>query len=238
MIVAPHIFRQIEWQSRPADASLGRKPPLEVSPEALKAVYVVAVAVGVLAFAVVYESVDVAFCRNAGIALPGVGVDGGTALYPTVNEGQKRLCFDIRHDLGPYLAPAAEDAEDRGLAGAPAALAAERPLGLALVLPLAAYIGLIDLDGAAEDLRYVLGHGIACAFQGAQDAGALKAGLIGDGAGAQAAQKPPQNLDPFRPLQPKRGPTGVPFVFAGATPVPSPTDRIDFFERTPGTSFA
>ena len=78
MIVSPHIFSQIKRQSYSTDTTFSSKPSFKVSPESLKAIYMIALFIAILAFAMFYQTMDITFRSNASVTFPSIRTNGRT----------------------------------------------------------------------------------------------------------------------------------------------------------------
>lgn len=237
MIKTPHIFGQIEGYSLLANASLGDKSPLEISPKTLKPIYMIALFICIFAAAVFYHTVDIAPGRNTSITLPGVGADNRVASYPLINKWHEGLGLHVRHYLSPYLTAPAQDAKHRGLQSAATPFDTCFALFSAFVSPLATYICLINFNRPAEDLGDVFTHYCADYCKGPVYPLVIDPCFMANSPGAQPVQKPSKNIHPFIAGQVQWKTVWPPFISApGASPL-SPSYKINSFKRTSGTYF-
>src|SRR4030066_666837 len=152
MVISPNIFRKVKRKPVFSDSTFGGHSSFKVAPKTFKAVYMTAFAITEFALTLLYKSINITLGGNASVTLPGVGTDYRTTLNPLSDKGKKRFGLNVGNHFGPHLAASAKDAEDRGLLCSSATLGTSGSLRLPFVLPLASHIGLINLDGAAEDL--------------------------------------------------------------------------------------
>ena len=237
MIISPHIFSQIKRQPYSPDTSFSSKPSFKISPESLKAIYVIAVFIAILTFTMFYQTMDITFCSDASVAFPRIRADNRTFLYSMTNQRHEGFCFNIRNYLSPNLAASTQYSKYRGLERSSASSRLGFPLALAFVFPLTAYVGLINFNRSTKDRRDISGHNQTYFGQSTQNTPTINPCFIADTGAADASQKPLQNFDPFFTAQVKRQPMRIPLIFTASTPMLSSSNNIDSFERTSWTNF-
>jgi hypothetical protein len=168
MVIPPDVFRQVERQSLPSDAALGRQP-VDVAP--------LAIAEGLVV--VVHQPVDLASGRNPSIADEGVRADHRACGDALAEQGQQRLGLHVGDHLGPHLPTPAQDAKDGLLGPTTASLRALGTLSPPPVAPRSPQIGFIDLHHAREDWGYVPHHSLAHQEQSPQNSFPLQALALG-----------------------------------------------------------
>ena len=220
MIVAPHIFGDIEGQPLAANTTLGSQPPLEIPPEAFEAVDVRPLATAKLALVVLHQPMDVAVGRNAGIEPQGVGTHNRATPYLAPNQRKQGLDRQIRDHLRPDLSATTQNAKDRRLHGSTAMFAAERFASPAPIAPATADISLVHFDGALKKGRHLRLQPGAQVQQGSQDPLAMQAGCLRNRRGTEPLNVASQQPRPLMPRQAQRqpGPPIVPTAGA-ATPI-------------------
>lgn len=110
-----------------SDPALVGQLAFEITPEALKPVYMGSLAVGVLPLAVFDDPMNISLGGDPGIALPGIGTNGRSLADTLEYQGLQRFGLGVGYDLSPHLAAATEDAEDGCFGRAPASLGAPDP---------------------------------------------------------------------------------------------------------------
>jgi hypothetical protein len=159
MIVSPNILTKKKGQAFTAYSALLGQLPFEVPPEPFEPIDMAASPVGVFATAVIHQPMHIPFRGQPGVAAPAVGAHHGSLPDPLCDTGLEIPGFDPRHNFGPHLPVAAENAEDGLLRGPSASLRAPASRGFPLVFPLSSDIRLVDFHNPTERGWEVRDHG-------------------------------------------------------------------------------
>ena len=158
MIVSPDILNQEKRQAFAANTPLLGQLPFEVTPEPFEPIDMAASPVGVRTTAVIDQPMNIPFGGEAGVPAPAVGTDHRSSPDPLFDKGLEIPSLDPRHNFGPDVPAAAENAEDWLLRGPSASLGAPSSRGFTLVFPLSPDIGLVDFHNATEGKWKVGGY--------------------------------------------------------------------------------
>lgn len=235
MVIPPHVLREVEREPRPPDPALRGQLALQVPPEALEAVDVRPAGGHVRALRVIHQAVDVPLRGDPRVAPPRVGADDRPRADPAADQGEQGGGLDIRDELGPDVAAAAEDPKHGGLGRPPAVLHGPAPLGGPEVPAAAPEVRLIHLDHPAEDRGDILGHRLPDARQGPEDPAAVQPGLGRDPRAAQPEEEPAEHGGPLPGEQPEGQARRTPLVPALGTAVLLAPNRVALFVTAPGT---
>ena len=186
---------------------------------------------------VFYHTMDMAPGCNTGVTPPGVRADNRAASYPSINKRHQGLCLYVRYHLSSYLTTPTQDTKHRSLQSASIPFNRCFTLFLAPILPLAAYVCLIDFNRPAEDIGNVFTHYCTDYGKGPVYPLAINPGLMTNRFGTQPMQKPPENIYPFAARQTKWKAIWQPFVSATAASQFPSSYKINLFKRTSGTCF-
>lgn len=231
MIVAPYILSQIQRQSFPADSTLGCQLSFQISPKAFQAINMVAFFIYILFLAMVNQAMNIAFGRNTSVRFPGIRKDGRSWLHPSRNQRHQSIGFHVRNHLSPDPPAPAQDPKYWGLGSTSASLGWLPFISFPLVLPLAAYVGLVYLYLAAKHLWNILQHFSSNLQQRAHNSFPINATFLSDFLARKFLQKRPQNFSPFRCLEMKRKSAGRPFMAAPNASDLSSSDNVGFSIR-------
>jgi len=231
MIISPHILRQIEGQLVSSDASFGRQPPLEITPESFQAIDVV-LPRSVVAFRVVNQTVDIPLGGDPRIALPGIGVDGRAPLDVPANQGPQGPSLHIRYHPSPHLATSTENPKDWGFGGSPSPLSSQCPSVSTLVLPSSTQVGFVDLHLSLKDRRHLPQHRLTQDPERPQHPLTMKSSFLRNRSRTLAASMASQNGFPLMPRQTQRK-ARTPFVSTPRTTALIPT----YFPRLSVSAF-
>jgi len=169
----------------------------------------------------VHQTVDVPFCRNTGVGLPGIGADGRSLFHPFRDQGEEGALINFIDDFGPDLPVPAEDPEDGLLRGPPPSPGSCIPNHLPFIPPGSTEVCFIHLHRTGEGLRHFPGEDQPDLCECPEHSLLVKPGLFDDGIRALFHQEQVEDLPPFFPRKPEGEPMGSELVFALSAPSPA-----------------
>jgi hypothetical protein len=220
MIIPPYIFRKIQRETFLANTTLSSKSPFQISPESFKSIYVITLLIRVFTLAMFYQTMYIALGSDSRITFPRIRANRRTWLYMLLYKGNKSFCFDIWHNLSPYLPLSAQDSKYRSFLGSSPSLCKTDSLRSPFVLPLSSQICFIDFNCSTEYSRNIFYHCSSHYQQCPQYSLSLNACFKSDIMARKALKKRHQQSMPLRFHQMKGQTVRFPLVFATqATPL-------------------
>jgi len=217
MIISPDIFSKVKGKTFFPNSSFGSKSPFQISPKAFQTIYVISLAISIFTFTMFYHPVNISFCSNPGVALPGIRAYGGPSPNPLFYKGDKSFSLYVLNNLGPDLSTSTQDPKDRGFLCSSPSFRFSFFLCSLFVLPLPSQIGLIHFYRTTEYVRNIFYHHPSYQKQSPQNPFPFQTNFCGNIVTGQPLEKGHQKRSPFRCLESEGKMVQFPFVLTSYT---------------------